>query len=993
MASTLLSGVPFCGTRDVDLLLCSPVTTGALIAVVSALTAYILRGRYARRLWSWTLDRRRAASSSEVDRSMDSELALMSPSVSSPSSGPTTPTTGSANATATATTTTTTTKTTSPAADGDSAPVEFSRWLLKACHILLICTVAVDLVARIQRIDPVSGSAAMYQQASSGSDGVGSVSTAPPAFALLADILLLLAYSIGLSLLMRSKSTSPAGAGASLLGSGRHGAALAAGPAFLFWVGALIGVLVEMSGHVSALGHELVSGIGHLITSIYLGPFVMLICRLVVIILIVIFGFILFVEDIRQGMRRARTRASSAAYAPLSSVEDGQADVPTPEDVSGEVASPRAGGVGTAAVSPVEEEFEEWKDMAHRLIPFVWPKDRPGLQFRIVVCIFIIILARLVNMLVPVLNKRIIDAYTAPLTPNALSLPLGDLASAVLLIPVPWGDIVLYLFLKLLQGGGGSAALGMLSNARKWLYMPCSQFTFRMLSRAVFSHLQCLSLAYHAKRKTGEVLRVVDRGTSSVAEVVETVVFSVGPSIIDIGVSIAYFVIAFDVYFGAIVALAISIYMVATVYVTAWRTKFRRVMNERDNALRQTSVDSLLNYETVKLYGAEALEIRRYVRAIRRYQRADILTVLSFILLNSIQNFLLVAGLAGGMILVCMRVSHGRLTIGDLTLFLTYFSQIASPLNWLGSQYRSIQQSIVDAEKMMALMKEPIDIVDSPGAVDLTEVGSQFDLEFENVHFTYKGSDRPSLNGVSFRIPAGKSCALVGSSGSGKSTLLRLAGRLYDVTEGAVKIGGRDVRHVSLESLRRVVGVVPQDVALFDASIRFNIAYGDPDTAAAVDRRIVAAAQAAHIHALVDSLPEGYGTRVGERGVRLSGGEKQRVAIARTLLKNPPVLLLDEATSALDTVTERAVQQSIQELIRGPSAATGLERRSLNTVRTSLVIAHRLSTIVDSDIILVMKHGQIVERGTHESLLAIEGGEYSRLWQEQLKMEQDTLTL
>lgn len=603
-----------------------------------------------------------------------------------------------------------------------------------------------------------------------------------------------------------------------------------------------------------------------------------------------------------------------------------------------------SGRTGTAA----DENRSTWRNMYKKmrtLMPFLWPKRDCVLQFRVLICFVLLAGGRVINLYVPIYNKMIVDSMTF--------LPLS----------FRWDLIVTYVAFKFLQGGG-TGGMGLLNNLRTFLWIRVQQYTTREVELALFAHLHGLSLRWHLGRKTGEVLRVMDRGTDSINNLLNYILFSIAPTIIDIIIACVFFVTAFNAWFGLIVFTTMSLYIALTILVTEWRTKYQRRMNLADNATRARSVDSLLNFETVKYYGAEQFEIDAFRSAVLNYQEEEFKSNITLNILNTVQNFIINHGLlAGSLLCVHMVVDDGSLTVGDYVLFASYIIQLYVPLNWFGTYYRAIQKNFVDMENMFDLLSESQEVIDAPDAAPLKI--SHGLVQFNNVCFSYV-PEQTVLRNVTFTVGAGKTVALVGSSGSGKSTIIRLLFRFYDVGSGSVCIDGQNIKLVQQSSLREAIGVVPQDTVLFNNTIQYNIRYGRV-TAAEAD--VIAAARAADIHEKILTFPDSYETQVGERGLRLSGGEKQRVAIARTILKSPAIVLLDEATSALDTQTERNIQGALNKVCDN---------------RTTIIVAHRLSTIIHADEILVLEKGEIVERGRHDHLLG-QDGIYAAMWRAQLE--------
>lgn len=581
------------------------------------------------------------------------------------------------------------------------------------------------------------------------------------------------------------------------------------------------------------------------------------------------------------------------------------------------------------------------------LWPFLWPSNRV-LQIKVLVCFCLLGAGRAVNVLVPYFYKIIVNRLSPGKT-----------------VTDPWHLILIYVALRFLQGGG-TGGIGLINNIKSFLWIKIQQFTSRTLQVRLFAHLHSLSLSWHLNRKTGEVIRMVDRGANSIYNLLNYLLFNIVPTFADIGVAIVYFIIAFNGWFGLIIFLSMALYVGSTILITEWRTKFRREMNEKDNAAKAKAVDSLLNFETVKYYSGEDFEVERLDQAIKDYQRCEWDTNASLVVLSAAQNIVIHIGLLTGTLYCGYLVVDGKLGVGDFVLFVTYTLQLYVPLNWFGTYYRMIQQAFIDMENMFDLFQQKRQVTDEPYAPDIRVTNGL--IEFQHVNFSYT-PEKQILKDVCFTVYPGQTVALVGPSGSGKSTIIRLLYRFYDVDSGSIFIDGQNIAKITQKSLRKAIGVVPQDTVLFNNNIRYNIQYG---RIGASDSEVEEAASAADMHSRILTFPNGYETVVGERGLKLSGGEKQRVAIARTLLKNPPLVLLDEATSALDTQTERNIQAS-------------LNRMCIN--RTTIVVAHRLSTIVNADQILVVHDGEIIERGRHDELVS-NGGVYANMWLQQQKTEE-----
>lgn len=577
------------------------------------------------------------------------------------------------------------------------------------------------------------------------------------------------------------------------------------------------------------------------------------------------------------------------------------------------------------------------------LLPYLWPAGETVLRARVVAAVLFLVAAKGVNVFVPVLYKFVVDGLAA------------DQFGKIVAVPVFM--VVAYGVARML-----SQAFGELRDA---VFARVAQRAIRTAGLKTFEHLHALSLRFHLDRRTGAVSRAIERGTKGIDFLLAFMLFNVLPTLLEIVLVCGILWVLFGVWYALITFVCIAGYIVFTVWVTEWRTKFRRQMNEIDSEAHTKAIDSLLNYETVKYFGNEAHEGRRFDAALRRYETAAVRSKVSLSLLNVGQGSIIAVGLIALMLMAAQGVSEGSMTVGDFVMVNSYLIQLYLPLNFLGFVYREIRQSLTDMEQMFQLLQTGAEITDRPGAQPIRLEGGR--IAFDDVSFSYDRR-RTVLHRVTFSVPPGSTLAIVGPSGSGKSTIARLLYRFYDVSGGAVTIDGQDLREVTQASVRAAIGIVPQDTVLFNDTILYNIAYGRPG---ATDAEVEQAARLARIHDFVASLPDGYRTLVGERGLKLSGGEKQRVAIARTILKAPAILLFDEATSALDTQTEKEIQASLREVSAG---------------RTTLIIAHRLSTVVDADQIVVLEGGHIIERGRHADLLR-SGGAYAAMWAKQQQTE------
>jgi len=592
-------------------------------------------------------------------------------------------------------------------------------------------------------------------------------------------------------------------------------------------------------------------------------------------------------------------------------------------------------------------------DVLRNLIPFVWLAERPDLKIRVVLAFIALIASKIVTVAVPLAYKGAVDWLTDDATGSA----------AVEITPLSLAAIPALLILAY---GAGRVLMVVFAQIRDVLFVRVGQNAVRALANQTFHHLHRLSLRFHLERRTGGLSRIIERGIKAVELIIRMTILNSIPTIIETGFIMGMMAYYFGWKFVVIIIVTMVLYIWFTFQASEWRIAIRREWNDADTEANSKAVDSLLNYETVKYFGNEALEQRRFDVSMAKYEDAAIKTFHSLGVLNAGQALIFTAGLSVCMYLAAQRVVAGTLTIGDFVMVNALLIQLYQPLNFMGMVYREIKQGLVDLETMFALLAQEPEILDEPGAKALKV--SKGRVEFKNVSFSYD-PERAILKDVSFEVPAGKMVAIVGPSGAGKSTISRILFRFYEVSDGEVLIDGQDISAVTQASLRNSIGMVPQDTVLFNDTIAYNIQYGAPD---ASQKKVREAAELAQIHDFIMDLPQGYETMVGERGLKLSGGEKQRVAIARTILKGPPILMLDEATSALDSYTEKEIQES-------------LERVAQN--RTTLVIAHRLSTVTHADNIIVLEKGQIVEQGTHASLLK-QGGLYAGMWERQREADE-----
>ncbi|MDA0722168.1 MAG: ABC transporter ATP-binding protein/permease [Proteobacteria bacterium] len=595
--------------------------------------------------------------------------------------------------------------------------------------------------------------------------------------------------------------------------------------------------------------------------------------------------------------------------------------------------------------NPSNARVQGWS-VIRRVMPYLWPQGQGWVKRRVIGAMLVLLLAKVIAVGTPIVYKQAVDALAPDGATAATVLGLGAV-----------GLTLAYGFARLMNVG--------FQQLRDVIFTRVGQRALRQLALETFTHIHRLSLRYHITRKTGGLSRVIERGVKGVDFLLRFLLFSMGPLMLELAMISVVLFYLFDVWYLAVVVGTIALYVWFTFTVTEWRVKIRKVMNDQDTDANQKAIDSLLNFETVKYFGAEKWEADRYDRAMAQYETAAVRTNYSLAFLNFGQSVLITGGLVLVMVMAAVGVERGDLTVGDFVMVNAYMIQITMPLNFLGTVYREIRQALIDMGDMFDLLGQPAEVNDAPHAKPLAVTGGRVTLR--DVTFGYDAA-RGILKGINLDVAPGQTVAIVGSSGSGKSTIGRLLFRFYDVTGGALLIDDQDVRDVTQDSLHGQIGVVPQDTVLFNDTVHYNIAYGRPD---AGEADIIAAAKAAKIHDFIISLPDGYQTTVGERGLKLSGGEKQRVGIARTLLKNPPILLLDEATSALDTETEMEIQAELKAMGQG---------------RTVITIAHRLSTIADADLIVVLENGVIVEQGRHDALLA-QDGRYAHLWNRQSEEE------
>ena len=591
-----------------------------------------------------------------------------------------------------------------------------------------------------------------------------------------------------------------------------------------------------------------------------------------------------------------------------------------------------------------KQSYSSWLTIK-KVAPYLWPDQQSWVKRRVILALMFLMLAKIVAVSTPFLFKAVVDGLASN----------GKSTDALMLLLGASGIVFAYGFFRLASVGFGEL--------RDVIFAKVAQRALRSLALETFEHIHALSLRYHISRKTGGLSRVIERGVKGVDFLLRFMLFSIIPLIIELTLVAIILFLVFDIWYLVVVVTTITLYIWFTFTVAEWRVKIRKEMNKQDTEANQKAIDSLLNFETVKYFNAEKVEAARYDRSMKQYEAAALKTSYSLSFLNVGQAFLITGGLVAVMIMAAIGVQNGSLTVGDFVMVNAYMIQITMPLNFLGTVYREIRQALVDMSEMFELLAQAPDVIDSKNAYDLCVTEGRVD--FKNISFGYE-PNRVILKNFNLSVKSGQNVAIVGTSGSGKSTIGRLMFRFYDINEGELLVDGNNIKDVTQSSLHSQIGIIPQDTVLFNDTIYYNIAYGNLN---ADEDSVIAAAKSAKIHNFISNLPDGYKTTVGERGLKLSGGEKQRVGIARTLLKNPPILLLDEATSSLDTETENDIQENLYAMLKE---------------RTVISIAHRLSTIANNDLIVVLEHGEIVESGSHKELLAMKG-RYSKMWSNQAK--------
>ena len=591
-----------------------------------------------------------------------------------------------------------------------------------------------------------------------------------------------------------------------------------------------------------------------------------------------------------------------------------------------------------------KQTYSSWLTIK-KVAPYLWPDQQSWVKRRVILALMFLMLAKIVAVSTPFLFKAVVDGLASN----------GKSTDALMLLLGASGIVFAYGFFRLASVGFGEL--------RDVIFAKVAQRALRSLALETFEHIHALSLRYHISRKTGGLSRVIERGVKGVDFLLRFMLFSIIPLSIELTLVATILFLVFDIWYLVVVVTTITLYIWFTFTVAEWRVKIRKEMNKQDTEANQKAIDSLLNFETVKYFNAEKVEAARYDESMKQYEAAALKTSYSLSFLNVGQAFLITGGLVAVMIMAAIGVQNGSLTVGDFVMVNAYMIQITMPLNFLGTVYREIRQALVDMSEMFELLAQAPDVIDSKNAYDLCVTEGRVD--FKNISFGYE-PNRVILKNFNLSVKSGQNVAIVGTSGSGKSTIGRLMFRFYDINEGELLVDGNNIKDVTQSSLHSQIGIIPQDTVLFNDTIYYNIAYGNLN---ADEDSVIAAAKSAKIHNFISNLPDGYETTVGERGLKLSGGEKQRVGIARTLLKNPPILLLDEATSSLDTETENDIQENLYAMLKE---------------RTVISIAHRLSTIANNDLIVVLEHGEIVESGSHKELLAMKG-RYSKMWSNQAK--------